>query len=313
MAAMGRHDERAALEAAVRAASRSRTPRSARRPHLLRRQRAGADVPAPGCAANRSTLLAEPRLVPDLVLDVGLAGRRLGDEHRCRSALNPSISSSWIGATSCSAESLLARRRLSVCEARQADQPPSHVQHSQRAVRSPASPGGRGRHARLPALRVLERGRWPSSDLCRPDVRGSAAWIGSSRGCRTRTAVPGPRTSTPGRQVLVECFLHDKQVLIRLSQWDRADAGHRPLHRARRTSVSPQCSADGTLYALEARTSPQPDHPYLGVFLWLGHAFSAAVYASSDAELVSILRSPHPSEAGAGRPVFRIPSGLTRG
>jgi hypothetical protein len=128
-----------------------------------------------------------------------------------------------------------------------------------------------------------------SSDLCRP-IRGSRGmdWVFpgmQGQNCRPRTA-----DQTPGRQVLVECFLHDKQVLIHLSQWDRADKGI-AHYRSRENLGEPTLSADGTLYLWNA-TSPQPDHPYTGVFLWGGHAFSAAIYAASAADLTRVLQDP---------------------
>ena len=128
-----------------------------------------------------------------------------------------------------------------------------------------------------------------SSDLCRP-IRGSRGmdWVFpgmQNQNCRPRTA-----DRTPGRQVLVECFLHDKQVLIRLSQWDQPDPGI-AHYTSQENLGQPTVSADGTLYAWKG-TSLQPDHPYQGVFLWVGHAYSAAVYASSEAELVSIVDHP---------------------
>ena len=128
-----------------------------------------------------------------------------------------------------------------------------------------------------------------SSDLCRP-IRGSRGmdWVFpgmQDQNCRPRTA-----DQTPGRQVLVECFLHDKQVLIRLSQWDRPDPGI-AHYTSRENLGAPTLSADGTLYLWNA-TSQEPDYPYRGVFLWLGHGFSAAIYAASAADLTRVLQNP---------------------
>jgi len=90
--------------------------------------------------------------------------------------------------------------------------------------------------------------------------------------------------------VLVECFLHDKQVLVHLSQWDTPDSGI-ATYTSRENLGQPTLSADGTLYLWNA-TSPRLDYPYRGVFLWVGHAFSAAIYAASAADLTRVLQNP---------------------
>jgi protein kinase-like protein len=143
-----------------------------------------------------------------------------------------------------------------------------------------------------------------SADQCKP-LRGTRAfyWIFpgmDGQNCRPRTA-----DNTPGRAELLECFLNDRRVKIHLSLWDSADAGisHYTIQEG---LGQPQANTDAngvpTRYAWNGVA-----YRYQGVFLWPTHAYSAAVYAASNAELASVLQHPTllkpvPDDQYFGRP-----------
>ncbi len=147
-----------------------------------------------------------------------------------------------------------------------------------------------------------------SVDQCQPP-HGSRAffWIFpgmDGQNCRPRTA-----DGTPGRAELMECFLNDRRIVIHLSLWDSANAGisHYTIQEG---LGQPQANTDAsgvpTLYAWNG-VSQDPAYPYKGVFLWSAHAYSAAVYAASNAELASVLQHPTllrpvPDDQYFGRP-----------
>ena len=151
-----------------------------------------------------------------------------------------------------------------------------------------------------------------SADQCKPP-HGTRAfyWIFpriDGQNCRPRTA-----DNTPGRAELLECFLNDRRVKIHLSLWDSADAGisHYTIQEG---LGQPQANTDANgvpiLYAWNG-VAQDPAYAYQGVFLWPTHAYSAAVYAASNARAGGRPPAPHPAEAGAGRPVLRPSVGLS--
>ena len=128
-----------------------------------------------------------------------------------------------------------------------------------------------------------------SADQCKPP-HGTRAfyWIFpgmNGQNCRPRTA-----DNTPGRAELLECFLNDRRVKIHLSLWVSADAGI-SHYTSQQGLGQPQVNTDAngvpTRYAWNGVAQR-----YQGVFLWPTHAYSAAVYAASNAELASVLQHP---------------------
>jgi hypothetical protein len=132
-----------------------------------------------------------------------------------------------------------------------------------------------------------------SADQCRPPhgTRG-IYWVFpgmDGQNCRPRTA-----DNTPGRVELLECYLNDRRVKIHLSLWDGADAGI--SHYTDQESLGqPQVNTDANgvpiLYGWQG-VAQDPAYPYQGVLLWSTHAYSAAVYVASNAELASVLEHP---------------------
>ncbi len=132
-----------------------------------------------------------------------------------------------------------------------------------------------------------------SADQCKPPhgTRG-IDWVFpgmAGQNCRPKAA-----DNTPGRVELMECYLDDRRVKIHLSLWDGADAGI-SHYTGQENLGQPQVNTDAngvpTLYGWKG-VAQDPAYPYEGVLLWSTHAYSAAVYVASDAELVSVLDHP---------------------
>ena len=147
-----------------------------------------------------------------------------------------------------------------------------------------------------------------SADQCKP-IHGQRGFYWIFPGMKHQNCRPRTADNTPGRLELMECYVHDRRVRIHLSLWDRADSGvshYTSEENLGAPAVNVDANGAATVYGWNG-TAYDPDYQYKAVILWASHAYSAAVYAVSSAELLSVLQNsnlltPVPDDRYYGTP-----------